>query len=77
MSYPGYLKDLLQKLNFNSSIVNEQERELDPSNLDLLANGTSNYILSLQKDNKSLFEIKSERIWKYKVWMKEAELLGP
>jgi len=57
-------------------IIFEQRRELDPYNFNLLADGTKQYILNLHSENKSLFEIISDKLWKYEVWMKEAERIN-
>ncbi len=72
MSNPKHLEELLTSLNLKMEIILEQTRELDPNYLNLLADGTKEYILELHGENKSLFEIINDNLWKYEVWMKEA-----
>jgi len=74
LSNPINFNAFLTQNNFNEIIQYEQNRSLNPQDLNSLCVGLSDYFLELNKENKCIFEIKSDECWEYKVWLKKIVL---
>jgi len=74
LSNPYDFDIFLKDTGFKTDIIFEQNRSLNPSQLDELTEGLSDYFIKLNKNTKCIFEIISDSQWDYKVWLKKISL---
>jgi hypothetical protein len=68
---PYNFENFLLDRGFKTEILFEQNRSLNPFQLEEFAEGLSEYFLKLNKENKCIFKIVSEMQWDYQVWLKK------
>jgi len=65
----------LQDYGYTFEIINEQTRILNPNNLKIYSAVLKDYMLKLNREESSIFDIIDENQWKYKVWAKKLKLI--